>query len=416
MRSYGVVLGAVVMASLLAPAALLADFYDDFYDGDHSGPEDPNVVWDIDDPCWIVYEPLGNPNAVGVVDGWLRLWTASTWFPSVMICSYPDTGDYDPNTSDTYWGHTLNHYVLAKTRNADPQPDPNDDTGSSALLMHASPVTWLGFAFEYPYRKYGGGDVLPRISSVQGFDWYVFEWKHIAPDDPCHADEANGFWMLFAYYTDGNPDASDPNNKILRAAMWNGEKFDWDGQWLLEVDLGDPCSWKEPEAIMENGDDWWCAEGRTVLGGVEYYNYVVDIAFDQIEARTGEFDPNNPGSLNLTVSNDHMGTITIDPDLLDDPNGDPNDLALLRRYTNGTEIVLVAEPFSGKSFKGWVIYDPNHPGDANYITQDTNATLYLTMDADWEIEAGFKCGGGVPPFVAVALLALGFAVAVRRLR
>ena len=414
MRRYGAVLSAAVMACLLVPAVLLADFYDEFYDGDYTGPEDPNVVWDIDDPCWIIYEPLGNPNAVGVVDGWFRLWTAPSWIASVALIAYPQTVDLDPNTSETWCGHTVDHYVLARTRNADPQTDPNDDGGESMLLLHASEVTWLGFGFEYPYRKYGEGAVLPRISSVQGLNWWVYNRHRMYPDDPNHADEAGGFWMLLAYFSDGNPDASDPNGKYLRAAIWNGEKFDWNGQWLIETDLSDPCSWHEPNQILANGDDWWCPEGMTTVGTGEYIGVPADVAFKQIEARTGVFDPNNPGSLSLTVSNDHMGTITIDPDLLDDPNGDPNDLSLLRRYTNGTEIVLVAEPLSGKSFKGWIIYDPNHPGDANYTTQDTNAALYLTMDADWEVDAGFKCGGGVPPFIAMTLLALAMGVVLRR--
>ncbi len=36
------------------------------------------------------------------------------------------------------------------------------------------------------------------------------------------------------------------------------------------------------------------------------------------------------------------------------------------------------------------------------------------MDADWQIEAAFKCGGSVPPFIAMTLLALVLAVIIRR--
>ena len=111
------------------------------------------------------------------------------------------------------------------------------------------------------------------------------------------------------------------------------------------------------------------------------------------------------------------------PDLLDDPNltKDPNgysptaDPNYQRRYTDGTEIVMVATPVEGKSFKQWKIYDPNHPGDSSYVNVDTNAVLYLTMDGDYEIEAIFKCGSGemLPP-VGMVLGMLTLSVVARR--
>ncbi len=98
-----------------------------------------------------------------------------------------------------------------------------------------------------------------------------------------------------------------------------------------------------------------------------------------------------------------------DPNVMADPNA-------LRRYTDGTEIVLVGMPVEGKSFKQWKIYDPNHPGDSSYVSVDTNAVLYLTMDGDYEIEAIFKCGSGemLPP-IGMVLLVLAMGVVVRRL-
>jgi hypothetical protein len=220
--------------------------------------------------------------------------------------------------------------------------------------------------------------------------------------------------MLFGYFSDNNPDSADPNGKYLRGAFWNGDKYDWDGQWFLEVDLGDPCSWHEPNVILEAGDDYWCPEGLTTIATGEYIGTPAYVAFDQIETRTGVFDPNDPAYLDLTVKNQQYGAVTIDPDLPD--ANDPNtSSARLCRYTNGTEIVLVAEPVDGKSFNRWRIFDPNHPDDGNYATLDSNAVLYLTMDEDKIVEASFKCGSSVPPFVAMTFLALGLGVVVRRL-
>jgi len=54
----------------------------------------------------------------------------------------------------------------------------------------------------------------------------------------------------------------------------------------------------------------------------------------------------------------------------------------------------------------WGVYDPNQPSDANSAAQDANTVLYLTMDSAGEIETGFKCDGGAPPFVAIVFLAL----------
>jgi hypothetical protein len=100
-------------------------------------------------------------------------------------------------------------------------------------------------------------------------------------------------------------------------------------------------------------------------------------------------------TLSLRVKNAEYGTVTFDPDQLDDPNDDPNDPCALRRYTAGTEVTLTAYPIEGRSFKRWRIFDPNYPGDANYAAVDTNTVLLLTMAYDQQIEATFSCASGV---------------------
>jgi len=155
-------------------------------------------------------------------------------------------------------------------------------------------------------------------------------------------------------------------------------------------------------------------------GGEEFYAPVPNVpdvysAFDQVEARTGRFDPNNPRT--LTVKMKDCSDLTIDPDLLQDANQDPNDLGELRRYTNGTAIVLSAVvPTGNKVFKKWTVKGPNDSGDPLYqIVVDTNELVYLTMDGDYLVKATCKCGGGgIEPFAGMVLLVLGLGVLVRR--
>ena len=83
-------------------------------------------------------------------------------------------------------------------------------------------------------------------------------------------------------------------------------------------------------------------------------------------------------------------------------------------YAEGTEVTLTAQADDGKSFRQWEVYDPNHPGDANYAVADTNNPLAIVMDADREVTASFKCGGSAVlfPLAAAAVLA-GFVLARR---
>jgi len=214
----------------------------------------------------------------------------------------------------------------------------------------------------------------------------------------------------------------DPNNSYLKTAAWDGDKFDWDGNWDIEVHV--LTAW-DPNELGGQGHLYWSA-GETAVACVGAPQNgspnAANAKFDNIEVSWGTFT-NVSHSLSLTVTNDHMGSVLIDPDLLDDCNNidpnywDPTDWTALRRYTNGTQVVLTAQPLSGKSLKHWLIWDPNHPGDANYVSQDTNTVLYLAMDADWVIEAAFKCGGSsaLPP-IAMVLLGLTLTVIIRRLR
>ena len=111
----------------------------------------------------------------------------------------------------------------------------------------------------------------------------------------------------------------------------------------------------------------------------------------------------------LTVSFYHgeNGTATFSPDPLS--GADPN---TPRVYTDGTPVTLTAVPNSGKIFLKWKVQDANEV----LLYEDSNLVTLVTMDQDYNVEAQFKCGSSVPPFVAFMLLALAAGVIVRRLR
>ncbi len=106
--------------------------------------------------------------------------------------------------------------------------------------------------------------------------------------------------------------------------------------------------------------------------------------------------------LTLGLTNRPWGTVDVDPNQV--------------VYEPNQTVTLTACPIPSKSFKYWEVYDPNHPGDANYVALDTNDVLTLVMDADWEVTAVFECGSsGILLLLGVGLLmVVGMALRWRR--
>lgn len=397
------------------------------------------------------------------------------------------TDDDDPNTSPTWFDEQSDHYALAwvyytaylpngpnnppysfNDPRYDPNyDDPNVDKGYVMIMMNADTEYWTGMGYSVqfapshwePSHRY-------HDAALKGIDFFGgggaadFRKIWIDPNDPNWALYPNlpagfpfrtppnssfnsyrgpnyggailpywyrsGFWMLLQFELDPNRPQypGDPNAKYLKAAVWHGDKYDWDGKWLLEGELSSP--WRkivggveDPNGIIYPNGEWYFGAGQVfflVASDKQFFNgFPADAAFDNIEVRRGKFSP-TPCKLTLNVVKPNYGAVAIDPDLRDptDPNT-PDEKKL--RYTKGTGIALSAVPISGKSFGGWAVWaDPNKYPDANFITiQDSNAVLYLTMDHDYLAEATFKCGSGVEPFVGVVLLALAVGVVVRRL-
>ncbi len=463
-----------------ALADFFDSFSDGFYERDPNDPAydaneaywtDPNnpVLWDIDNPDWTIHDLFGDDFYYSAHDGWLDMKSVTYFFPYVVVGASVADGDVDPNTSMTYFDDSVSHYIVTRVRNPDWRDDPNDDRGIIAIGMHVDTLNWetLWLRYEFgdnsePHSKDGAWFA---VATLYGLDAYTLKQTDIGrdpaeydandpnfTDDPNWADfdpnraaddpnnlwavpdwmkEHDGFWIAYQYDRgDPNYEPGDPNGKFMRAACWNGGKHDWNGQWDLSCDLGD---WQHFRHVPDDPNDpgsWWPAwywsEGHVALliEGEPHpdplYGFAGRVAYDGVEVRIGTFT-NESHTLQLDVKNASKGTIAIDPDLLDDsnnvdPNAMPVSIEATRRYTAGTEVVLVAEPLSGSSFKSWTIFDPNWPGDRGHAVEDTNSVLYLTMSADWEVEASFACGSSemLPP-IGMVLLALGAAVVVRRL-
>jgi len=170
--------------------------------------------------------------------------------------------------------------------------------------------------------------------------------------------------------------------------------------------------------LVNAGDDpdhMYCADGvhpGTVPQGLfanEFINAMNVYGIDVSALTEQEIWPGSWYALTVTVVKPQYGHV----DLVPEP-ADPNQ----PEYASGAVITLTAEPNEGKSFKRWKLFDPNYPGDANHITIDTNNPVTIVMDADRELKAIFKCGGGgmaeAVPLWVIGLALCGFAS--RRMR
>lgn len=157
------------------------------------------------------------------------------------------------------------------------------------------------------------------------------------------------------------------------------------GSGDYHIPSGSPCA--------NAGDPAGDYSGQCDVDGDPRASGVVDIGADEHWTKY---------VLDLTVTNDDKGHVEVDPCA---PDYD---------FLPGTEVTLTAVPNEDAGFSMWKIYDPNHPGDANYLIEDTNTTITLTMEGDREMEAVFKCGSGVGSLTPMMLGLLGLFVATKR--
>ncbi len=452
--------GLVVAVCVMAPTHVFADVYDDFSDGHYW--EDPNDEfdfpsgfpygdpgfdpneWDIDNPHWSFFPLMVGQGYAEVVSNSVldeALWMWCTYNPiwpgNCFFAAAPDDLDYDPNTSTTYFDDTTNHYAMAWVlysgayAGQDPNypldpngQDPNEDRGTAMIILHGNADTWQTFAFNLDFGNCTTNAWEPLTEhhhthhgNIQVFDGVPFRnaarfWLPEDPNDPNTPGdidmwERTGFWMMLQFEIDPNYDPGDPHGKFLKAAMWNGDKYDWDGTYVLSVQ----CSGPWYGGVDPNG--WYWSTGRSAIvsnSGVDYQNgYPADASYDNIEIRTGMF---TNVSRTLTVKLKDCCELNLEPNLAHPDGGEK------RRYTDGTAIVLdTVVPCGNKVFKKWTVKGPNQSDDPLYqIVSDTNEVVYLTMGGDYLVKATCKCGGGgAEPFAGFVLLVLGLGVLVRRL-
>ncbi len=458
MKPYWIwMLAGMAGLALLLPQVAMANYYDDFGDGMWDDPNywpdpcdkstcllkpvqgqwpvdsddfDPSVYWDVDDPHWQIYALFGASHSVAIDPNYgpgLHLFTTDTFglaligaivnSPPWTYNLYPDMNQ-DPNNSDTFWGPETSHYMLAELRWAD---DP--DKGEGVVALHVDSQSWTGMFLGLNKDASDDNPYLYMHCGTGGLEWFGPGLRITSSHnhEPNYAGEpvdlTNGIWMLMQF------DAADPNDSSTqrwKSAAWAGEKYDWDGDWLMitQFDTGEPLyvegrpgykgTWDpcDPDTYQpyEKGVNLLAAYGISLA------NLPAWCIFSDVEARTGTFS-NDAKTLTLHVGHPENGDVEINPDL-PDPNDPATEEDRLLQYTDGTEVVLIAHPDpNGKGFNKWEVTDPV---DANNNFTDTNMVLYLTMDRDWEVAAKFKCGSaGLMPLVA-AFGILSLAVVVRR--
>jgi len=369
------------------------------------------------DPCDPDYDPNYGSRAILLLHGdpvtWLTYWLlyemseTRPWGGGWFVAESENGMDTYRFEGKTIRGRDPNHYPGARVDLLYDPNDPNfwpdpDDPNTDPNTYDPNDPFWQ--------------------------DWRDPNWIMYDPNmlnfhnmwtTPGYMNEAYGFWMCLQFRADdSNYPSGDPNGKSIWGACWNGDKFDWDGGWVVGRDM---TGW-DPDGDPDPKTSWWPEQAYNASGWSGMASYgnaetgiTADLVFDSVEARTGVFTNT---SRTLTLKMKDCCDLTVDPDLLDDLTGDPNNLNALRRYTDGTAIVLSGVvPVGNKVFKKWTIKGPNDSGDPLYqVVTDTNEIVYLTMDGDYVAKATCKCGGGgIEPFAGIVLLVLGVGVAIRRL-
>lgn len=381
----------IMLCVLIMAAPALADFYDSFgdlqYCQDANDPNsyDPNA-WDLDNPHWQTEVFMATSTSFSAQNGALELWSDGVNLYVSSIGAYVDSGDRNPNSSDTWFDSTEDFYLLTHVGWPRDPNDPNDPNlnGAALAAICVDPNTWGCYGLAYNPR---GGELI--LGSLTLLSAAVAQLDYADRSD---LDPNSGVWMLLAHDV-ALSDLNDPNSiqKSLRGAVWAGDKFDWNGQYSVEYTYASDSNYAlAPGLVHPSG---LC--GVATFGSPHWTSVSREarVSFDNVECRRGAFS-NQSIILRFAVANEPFGIIDVAPTLPDANDIDPN-MPYTMRYTLGTAVTLTATPNPEREFSYWQILDPNYPGDLNYGTTDSNLTLQLTMTRDTEVLAVFACGSGM---------------------
>ncbi len=179
----------------------------------------------------------------------------------------------------------------------------------------------------------------------------------------------------------------------------SGSNVVWEGEGGTEIFLYDGST---TTRLTDNDYNDWMPQvsGSTVawygFPSGEYGGYAAEIFVATYAV---------PVALSLTEINGCWGDVAMFPKPLD--SNSP-------RFPLAMPVTLTAEPIEGRQFKHWIVYDPNHCGDANYAVYDSNNPITILMDTDREVTAVFECGSNMSSFLPLAFAMLGLFVWVRR--
>ena len=244
---------------------------------------------------------------------------------------------------------------------------------------------------------------LPVYEILQDFDSFAPNggdgWMRLFTFD-CDANEVQVQMYsptLGRFRVDGPKETHEDFQQILGIVLNYPEVVDAIGFFLQREDPN-----VDPEAYFQ----WLTANGGENLWNVSY----ADGQRDSGLTLSVDFDAYVAPDYALTISiaNGLFGQVQLNPE--------PRD-ANSPEYSEGAAVTLTAVPNPDRSFSRWEIYDPNHPGDANYVVVDTNDVITIVMMADREVTAAFKCGSGSGlglPLLLVGMAGCGFAA--RRMR
>jgi len=279
--------------------------------------------------------------------------------------------------------------------------DPNDNNGDldwikvdeNGNIVYGESGYWEGATGHEGEEGWGSHEPKVFTRSILDYEYTqggnTFYWA-----DPCDL-------TMYGPIPDGNPDddtdVCDGRFLVLDAGENQVYYLDVDGSPDFKPDVY-AYDTDTSAFVHQETDSLGLTDGgkMTASLGKEMYDLTGDNDLTQADmTEMANILGTSLYDLTVTINNVNYGSVEVDPNCV--------------QCAGGTEVTLTAIPVDGKSLNFWRIWDPNHPGDANYAVDDSNNPLLIQMMSDMEIEARFKCGTSAadvlfPSFLGLMLI------------